>query len=622
MSQVTISGAVSGLDTSSLINQLVSVQQNQQSLLKTQQGGVQKRADAYAAMNTSLTSLSTLAADLAKTSAWKGSSATSSSSSVTASATGTANGSITFDVTGVAKAHSLVTTSSLTGVGDVAATGPITITGPGGKVTTLSDIGGGSLAEIVSKINEASAGVKAAAVRTGPGAYRLQLTSSTTGADSAFTVEGLDGFQGTAVLTQGSDAELTFGAGSDAQYTVSSSTNTFSDLVPGLSFTVSKPDTGVTVGATVDGSAVADKVGQLVSQVNTILADIGAKTAYNASTKTAGVFAGDSAVRTLQQNLLSSVSLSGAPGVQLTRDGRLTFDRQKFLDGFAADPARTAQAFGAKVGLTPSADATGTSVTLTSALKSARAGTYAVQVDTLPVREQWSMDTGGDLTGQALTLTRGTQTLAYTGEPGQSLADVAAAINSRAATTGFGVTARVDGTALVFTADGAGAARGFTVDVDGNPGTQLAAGVDISGSIDGQTATGVGSVLSLPTGTGGAVGLGLSVTTTQGDLDATGGALGTVTFAPGLAQRLVTLIGDATGATGSLKTATDGANAQIKRFQQQIDAWDQRLTSYRATLTRQFTAMETALAQLKTQTSAISGLVNSSQTSTGTASTG
>ena len=34
MSQMSISGAASGLDTASIVNQLVSVQRNQQTLLK------------------------------------------------------------------------------------------------------------------------------------------------------------------------------------------------------------------------------------------------------------------------------------------------------------------------------------------------------------------------------------------------------------------------------------------------------------------------------------------------------------------------------------------------------------------------------------------------------------
>ena len=53
----SISGAVSGLDTQSIINSLVSVQANQQTLLQTQQSTAQKRLDAYTSLITSLNSL-------------------------------------------------------------------------------------------------------------------------------------------------------------------------------------------------------------------------------------------------------------------------------------------------------------------------------------------------------------------------------------------------------------------------------------------------------------------------------------------------------------------------------------------------------------------------------------
>ena len=624
MSQITISGAASGLDTASLINQLVSVQTNQQNLLKGQQSSAQQRTDAYTALSTALTALSSTAATLAKTSAWKGSTATSSSTSVTATAAGTASGSLTFDVTGVAAAHSLITTSALASLGDVAATGPVTLTSSSGAETQI-DVGGGTLSEVVSAINKSGAGVTASAVRTGSAGYRLQLTARTTGAATAFTASGLDGFDGTSVLAQGSDAQVTVGSDPATAYSVSSTTNTFKDLVPGVSFTVSAKQTGVTVAAAVDGSSVADTIGSLVQQANTILSGIATKSAYNFDTKTSGVFTGDGAVRLLQQNLLTSVSLSGAPGVDVTRDGALTFDRQKFLDAFAADPAGVAQSFGGKAALTPAAGATSSSVALTTALSSARAGSYDVRVTSAPAREQWSLDTGGDLSGQAITLTRGSTTVSYQWAAGQSTSEVAAALNTQLSTSGFGVGVTVNGGTMVFTADSAGSAQGFTVGSDSQAGTQVTAGADVQGTIDGQTASGLGSVLSLPTGTGGAVGLSLAVTTTAADLAATGGSLGRVAFTPGLAQRLVTLIGDANGSTGTITTAQTGATARVKQLQTQIDAWDSRLTSYRQTLTTQFTAMETAMSKLKSSMSALSSLTSgttSSSSSSGTLSTG
>ncbi len=84
MSNMTISGAVSGLDTASIINQLVSLQTNQQTLLKKQQSTQQSAADALGKLTTAVSAVGTLATALAKTSTWAGSTATSSSTGVTA----------------------------------------------------------------------------------------------------------------------------------------------------------------------------------------------------------------------------------------------------------------------------------------------------------------------------------------------------------------------------------------------------------------------------------------------------------------------------------------------------------------------------------------------------------
>lgn len=529
MSQVSISGAVSGLDTAGIINQLVAVQTNQQSLLRAQQAGVQTKADAYASLVTSLTSLGNLAADLAKTGSWTGATATSSSSAVTTTATGTTAGSMTFDVLSVASAHSVISLSTVAATTDVVADGPVTVTSSDGTSFDLA-VGAGTLDDVVSAVNSSGKGLVAAAIRTAPGEYRLQVTATSTGVSSEFSLSGLTGFAGTDVLNQATDATVHVGSNPATAYDITSSTNSFSGLMPGVSFTVSKVENAVTINTKVDGSAIADKVGKLVDTANNILADIASKTAYDVKTRKGGPFTGESTVRTLQQNILSTVSGQSAPGVQLTRSGRLTFDRTAFLSAFATDPAGAARAFGSTATFTPADGVTSTTVTLSNALKTARAGTYAVTVTSAPGDE------------------------------------------------------------------------------------------NVQGTIDGQVATGLGSVLSLPTGTSGAVGLSFVVSATQNDLAASGGAIGSVRYTPGLAQRLVTLTNAAAASTGSVTTAKASATSEVKRFQGTIDAWDLRLTAYRQTLSRQFTAMETAMQRLKSSTSALSSMINTASSSSNSSS--
>lgn len=605
MSQVSVSGAVSGIDTASLINSLVSVQQNQQSLLKKQQTQAQKAADTLGGLISSLGKLSTKAKDLAKTNQWQGATASSSSTGVTATASGSQAGSLTFDVVSTARAHTRVSHEAVGSLSTKVASGPLTFTKQDGSTVSVQT-GSGSLADVVAAVNASKAGITASAVQTSPGQFRLQLTAGKTGASSAFTVSGLDGFTGTDVLTQGTDAQIKVGTNPTTAYTVTSATNTFAGVVPGLSFTVSREETGVTVSSTVDGSKIADNVQSLVDTANEVLAGIDSATAWNATTNTGGSLVGDSTARTLEQTLLNLVGSASAPGVSLNRNGRVAFDRAAFTKAFAADPDAVAAKFGATSGFTAAGGVTG-GAEYASALNSTKAGTYAVKITGAAAAETWTADASAVSEGQVFSLTRGSTTASYTVGATDTLADIATGLNTAAAAKGLSIAATVDGTSLVFTAGRVGSASAFTASVDGNAQTRTVTGADVQGTIDGQAAVGSGNQLTLVSGTSGAVGLSLDTSFTANDVSSTGGNVGSVTYTPGLAHRFVQLVQQQTATgTGMLSSAKSGRESAVKTLQTQIEDWDGRLSAYRASLQAQFTAMETTLAALKSQSSFLS----------------
>ena len=619
MSVATISGAVSGLDTQSIINGLVSAESNQQTLLKNRQTSAKSASTAYSDLISAMNTLATQAGNLAKTSSWVGTTATSSSTSVSAKATGTTSASITFDVTDVAARHTLISSDTVASTSDtIASGGSLTVTKDDGTTSAI-DVGGGSLAEVVAAVNASSSGLRAAAVQVSSGQYKLQVTSGSTGAASAFTLDGLDGSP-LAVLTQGADAQIKIGGDSAAAYTATSPTNTFSGLVPGLSFTVSKRELGVTVSSDVDGTAVGAQVKTLVDDANAVLSKFTSDTTWNASTKSGGPLLGTGVIRSLQQQILSAVGGAGAAGVQLTRDGTITFDQDAFNTAFKADPAGVAKQFGAQVSFSPASGVTGTT-TLLRAGGTTSPGTYAVGVTQTAAREQWQFDNlqGPPWSGHTISLTAGSTTIDYTPSDSDTLNDVVSTLNTRIRAAGLGIAVGANGTTVVFTSDSPGSSAAFTVadtGADAAVAHQVTAGRDVAGTIDGQAATGSGTVLSLLKGTGGAVGLSLDTNFSDSDISASGGAVGSVTFRPGLAQSLLRVASLATDSTnGSLVTAQNTQNKQVKDLQDQIDAWDTRLSAYRARLTTQFTAMETALAALKSNTSALSGLTTASSTS-------
>jgi flagellar hook-associated protein 2 len=80
----------------------------------------------------------------------------------------------------------------------------------------------------------------------------------------------------------------------------------------------------------------------------------------------------------------------------------------------------------------------------------------------------------------------------------------------------------------------------------------------------------------------------------------------------GLAERLLTVSKAASdSATGSLVKLAEGQDSMIKDIETRIEAWDLRLAKRKEMLTRQFSAMETALSSLKNQSTWLAGQINS-----------
>jgi flagellar hook-associated protein 2 len=76
---------------------------------------------------------------------------------------------------------------------------------------------------------------------------------------------------------------------------------------------------------------------------------------------------------------------------------------------------------------------------------------------------------------------------------------------------------------------------------------------------------------------------------------------------PGVAQRLLKVAKDASDSTtGTLATLANGKDREVTDLQKRIDDWDLRLDLRQQTLTRQFTAMESALGTLQNQSSWLS----------------
>lgn len=347
----SVSGLVSGLDTASIISQLMQIESQSQTRIKSQLAIAQTNLKSLQDLNSKLAALATSAGNLAKTTSWNPVTVTSSSTLVTATASSSAViGPLQVTVGQTALAHQLSFTNTAL-LTDTVTTGSTVVHLDYLDGTSKDiDTGDRTLQGLVNALNTSGTGVRASTVRLDNGTYRLQVTSATTGAASDFTLTNLDGsaILGGATVTAGRDAAITIGAD-----TLHSTTNTFANVANGLTITLAP---SVAAGTVVDLNVQQDTAGMaasvkgIVDSINDALGKIDSLTAYDSTTKTSGPLAGDSSVQALRNALLNTVyptdgtSLADV-GIQLDRYGKLTFDETKFKDAYAADPAGVAAKF-------------------------------------------------------------------------------------------------------------------------------------------------------------------------------------------------------------------------------------------------------------------------------------
>ena len=357
---MSVDGLVSGMDTTSLVQQLLAAEAAPKRQLEAKVATTQTQASGYRAVNATFAAVRAAAEALTSTSLATARKTSSSVDSVTARAAATAvdGASITFSITNLAaKQTSMSETewSSLTAPVRTAKDGttaepawPIEIRLADGTSKTVTVGPAATLTEAVTAINDAKAGVSATAVRLGDGTFRMQITSTATGLDNGFEIRSAtepdaDGNYGLSFTrtVEPLDAVIDLGGG----ITASSSSNTFDDLLGGVAVTLSKEVAGpVTVSVNQDADGVASKVQTLVDAVNAALNTVRTYTS-NEPGRTA-TLKGDPSLTKLAGELLTAVSgavTNTSPvkvGLQLTKDGKnITFDKGVFTTALKADPA-------------------------------------------------------------------------------------------------------------------------------------------------------------------------------------------------------------------------------------------------------------------------------------------
>ena len=475
----------------------------------------------------------------------------------------------------------------------------------GERAVQVVSTGDRSLAAVAAAITGAGAGINAAAVRVGDNAWRLQLTSTTTGLDGKLAIDNTvfnGGLGGLVESSAAQNAQITIGSGPGA-YDVEASGNTFNNLMTGVSLTARTVSaTTVTVQVGRNDAAVADDIAALIGAANTLLADIKVQTRYDAANRTSGPLASNSTIRRLADQVrqaiagpLDSGSSPSSIGIELTRDGSYTFN--------AADPTKIAQLLargGSSAGPVQFAGADANTVS----------GSYNVVVTAAATRA-----TSAPLfilpTDTRVGIRVGSTTVNYDVSSGQSLEEIVDGLNAAIGSAGLKVVAELDGgtgpgVVIRSTSWGSSGAFELNTDVLGAPlAFNPLAGTDAVGTINGLAATGAGQTLSM-SALGGNPAAGLSVAVT-------GTTAGTMfDYRPGAAARVAELATILTRPeAGTLITAKVSADRRVKDFNDQIGRLEDRLTVREKNFRRQFSNLQTLISGLQSQGSWLSSQIAS-----------
>ena len=262
-----VGGIATGLDTNSIITQLLAIDRKPETLINEQSTIESARQSALKAVQTSMQSLQTASQALRAPSLWANTqTVTSSSSAITAVLTGgAAAGGFQIGVSRLASAAQVTQSTSLAAAG---ADDMLHIKVGAGATADIQVSSGDTLATIASKINANSASQVYASVVNG----KLVLSGQVTGQANSIAV--------TSDATLASDLGMTVSlTAQDAQYTLNgqqqtSASNTITTALAGVSMTLNSTTAS---DATLVVSAPSPSTSNITSAVQAFV------TAYNAT---------------------------------------------------------------------------------------------------------------------------------------------------------------------------------------------------------------------------------------------------------------------------------------------------------------------------------------------------
>jgi flagellar hook-associated protein 2 len=552
---ITFTGLGSGIDSTSIINQLVEVESAQIYRFEAWKEDWTAKIAALQELENKLQDLRTTTAAMNTVAKFAAKSASVSNSTIlsaTAASTATA-GTHQLLVNQLAQNEVEVHQGLAAGTTVVNSSGSSKVFAfsyAGGASVSISVADGATLTDLAALINNSGAnpGVTATVLDMGDAyttdRYRLMLTGNDTGTAKDIAIDDglttLDGTGGTVDFTSAAFTETQSAQNAQLRLDgyppsgwIERSSNTVSDVLSGVTLNLlSTSATAVQVTVTNDTAAMQEEILELVDSYNQTISYIREQTGYDAETGVAGVLFGNYAVL-MVKGALAAIATGNAPGFRNPPDSYLNLG----AIGITTDADETSPTFGQLL-----VDES----TLSAALSADINGVVELLSD-------YFVGVSDDATG---TITY------YSSLPGITQPGI------------YDVEATVTG------------------------------GVLVSGTINGHAATVDGDTL---TGTAGFPEYGLAVRVNLVD----GTHTGTVRLKLGLNGEFSEKLDDLLSLTsGPLNILIDNYEDIVTNIDKKIEFEQRRVEAYRQRLIDQFSRLEALLAQLNDQSTYLEGQIN------------
>jgi flagellar hook-associated protein 2 len=347
-----------GIDTTSLVSNLVSIEERPMNQLQTQQQNIQSAQSTISSFSSSLSALSSAAQTLSDPTTFSSTTATSSDSSIVATASGGApTGQWSVSVSSIAQAQRTLSNGFASSTTPLGVSGNLTITLGSGAAQTINLSPTDTLSDIAGEISSSGLRLQSSIVYDGSN-YHLLVSGLDTGQANGITFDesGLSSPLGLSVasntIQNAQNANLTVGG-----IAVTSASNQIANAIPGVTFAVTQPTTSpASIQVNANPSAIEQNVQAFVTAYNAVVSAGHTAAGYGLTAASNSLLQGDQAIDSSLDQLGSIIgeALPGATGnyttldsvgISLNADGTLSLDTSTLTSALASDPTDVQRLF-------------------------------------------------------------------------------------------------------------------------------------------------------------------------------------------------------------------------------------------------------------------------------------